>query len=334
MKILHFWLMTMFAIALAQFALAQSIDASKEHLGTIEGTVVDIDNAPLSGATVVLLGPDRGDRRAVLTNDDGFYEFDEVKPGIAYHVVVRAEGFADWTSPVIVLESGQYKILAGSKLQFEEVKTTVNVNYSPTEVATEQAEMELKQRVFGIIPNFYTVYDPNPEPLTAKLKFKIALREITDPVNGAMIGLLSAAQQAADAPNYGQGAKAFGKRFRANPADGFTDIMIGSAVLPSLLHQDPRYFYQGSGTNKSRFLHALSYPFVCKGDDGRWQPNYSNVGGALASSAISNAYYPKSNRGVGLTFENFGIITAGRMASGLLEEFVLRRFTHHADYAK
>ncbi len=107
--------------------------------------------------------------------------------------------------------------------------------------------------------------------------------------------------------------------------------MIGGAILPSLLHQDPRYFYQGTSTNESRTLHALSYPFVCKGDNGRWQPNYSSMGGVLASSAISNAYYPKSNRGVGLVFENFAIGSAARIADAVLKEFVLRKFTHNAN---
>jgi hypothetical protein len=81
--------------------------------------------------------------------------------------------------------------------------------------------------------------------------------------------------------------------------------MIGGAILPSLLHQDPRYFYQGTGTKKSRALHALSNSFVCKGDNGRRQPNYSSIGGDLASAAISNAYYPASNRGVGLHLREF-----------------------------
>lgn len=74
---------------------------------------------------------------------------------------------------------------------------------------------------------------------------------------------------------------------------------------------------------------------MCKRDDGRWQPNYSNMGGAFASSAISNAYYPRSYRGVGLVFENVAITSAGRMASAILKEFVvLRKFTHNVNYPK
>jgi hypothetical protein len=110
--------------------------------------------------------------------------------------------------------------------------------------------------------------------------------------------------------------------------------MIGGAILPSVLHQDPRYFYQGAGTKKSRALHALSSPFVCRGDNGRPQPNYSTVGGDLAAAAISNAYYPASNRGAGLFLGNFLINTGQRAASNLAQEFILRRLTPKAKEPK
>jgi hypothetical protein len=106
--------------------------------------------------------------------------------------------------------------------------------------------------------------------------------------------------------------------------------MVGEAILPSLLHQDPRYFYQGTGTKRSRTFHALSNPFICKADNGKWEPNYSNVGGDLAAGAISNIYYPQSNRGAVIVFENALITAGGRMANGLVQDFILRRFTSGA----
>ena len=94
--------------------------------------------------------------------------------------------------------------------------------------------------------------------------------------------------------------------------------MIGGAILPSLLHQDPRYYYQGTGSNKSRTLHALSSPFV-RGDNGQLQPNYSSLGGDLGSAALSNLYYPASNRGAGLVFSNFVLTTSERMLSSMFQ---------------
>jgi hypothetical protein len=105
--------------------------------------------------------------------------------------------------------------------------------------------------------------------------------------------------------------------------------MIGGALLPSLFHQDPRYYYQGTGSTRSRLVHAVSAPFVAMGDNGHWQPNYSSIGGDLAAGAIANAYEPATNRGAGLVFENALIVTGGRMANAVAQEFVLRRLTPH-----
>jgi hypothetical protein len=153
------------------------------------------------------------------------------------------------------------------------------------------------------------------------------MRVVVDPVTIAGIATLAGMRQAADTPNYAQGAKGYGQRFGADAAGVVSDILIGGAVLPSVLHQDPRYFYQGTGTTTSRIKHALFSPFVCRGDSGKPQINLSSLGGDLASSALSNTYYPNSNRGPGLVFGNFAIGTAERMLSGVIQEFVLRKLT-------
>ena len=141
---------------------------------------------------------------------------------------------------------------------------------------------------------------------------------------------LAGMNQAGDTPNYRQGAIGYGQRFGAVYADGVTDIMFGGAILPSLLHQDPRYFYQGTGTVKSRMLHAMSAPFICRGDNGKSEPNFSSLGGDLISSALSNTYYPDSNRGANLVFGGFLLNTGERTVSALVQEFVLKRFTPSA----
>ena len=190
--------------------------------------------------------------------------------------------------------------------------------------------MEEKQRILGFIPNFYVAYDHNAVPLTAKMKFELALKVSTDPITLAGTSLLAAVNQAAGYPDYVQGAKGYGQRFGAIYTNDFTNILVGGAILPSILHQDPRYFYQGTGTTKSRILHALSYPFICRGDNGRRQLNYSSLGGYLASGALSNAYYPASNRGPGLVINTALTDIGASMANNLLQEFVLRKFTSHA----
>ena len=201
---------------------------------------------------------------------------------------------------------------------------------SREELAVEQVRIAEQQRVLGFIPNFYVTYDKDAAPLSPKLKFELALKVSVDPVTFAGTGFLAAMNQASHYPDYEEGWKGYGQRFGAVYANDLTDIMVGGAILPSILHQDPRYFYQGTGTTKSRLLHALSSPLICKGDNGRWQPNYSSLGGYLASGAIANAYYPETNRGPGLVFNTFAVDFSANIANAVLQEFVLRKLTPSA----
>jgi hypothetical protein len=313
-------------IALAAPLAAQDISTPMPQMGHITGTVSDVNNDVLSGATVVLEGRGLKSPQKVLSDDNGFFEFGQLDPG-TYQVTITAEEFADWSSPDLILSPGQYLILPATKLLIAKAVTAVNVVDSPQEIATEQVKIEETQRVFGIIPNFYVVYEQNPAPLTTKLKFQLALKTSSDAATVLGIGVLAGIKQAGDTPDYVQGAKGYTERYGAAAADGFSDIMIGGAILPSLLHQDPRYYYQGLGSNTSRTFHALSSPFICKGDNGRLEPNYSSIGGDLGSAALSNTYYPASNRGTSLLFQNFLIATGERMLSSVLQEFVLHRLT-------
>lgn len=301
--------------------------ASSASLG---GTATNVHGDIVPGATVVLEGPRPQDRRSALASDSGAFQFDRLKPGTPYRITIAAEGLETWKSESMVLAEGQYLFLPAVSLKIPEVVTSVTVYATPNQIATEQVQVAEKQRVFGIIPNFYVTYDRNPVPLTTGLKFKLALKADTDPVTYIGVAFMAAIYQAGDLPDYGQGMQGYAKRMAAGYADTTSDIFVGGAILPSLLHQDPRYFYQGTGSKKSRAFHAISSPFVCRGDNGRSQPNYSSMGGDLASGAISNLYYPESNRGLGLVFEGFLITTGARTVNALVQEFVLRRFTPSA----
>jgi hypothetical protein len=297
--------------------------------GHIAGTVTDTNGDLIPGATVLVNTPSQNSRSAVA-NDNGFFQIDNLTPGIAYQVTVSAQGFADWSSQQVLLAPGQFELLDGIKLAVLAEATSVTVVASPADLATEQVKVEEQQRVFGFIPNFYVSYDKDAAALSTKLKFELALRVSIDPVTFAGTTFLAAANQAAHYPDYVEGMKGYGQRFGAVYTNDLTDIMIGGAILPSVLHQDPRYFYQGTGTTKSRLLHALSSPLICRGDNGKWEPNYSSLGGYLASGAIANAYYPQANRGPGLVGSTFAIDFSANIANGVLQEFVLRKLTPNA----
>ena len=307
-----------------------AIAAPEPQGASLSGTVTDSNDGIIPGAHVTVAGPAAAEPRTAIANGNGAFAFSDLKPGLPYRVAITADGFEPWTSPAVVLTPGQYFFLTGSKLTVAGAASSVTVFASSQEIAVEQVKLEEQQRVLGFIPNFYVSYDRHAVPLSTKLKYQLALKAGTDPITFVGVAFVAGLDQGGATPNYGMGAEGYGQRMGALYANGFTDIMIGGAVLPSLLHQDPRYFYSGSGTKMARILHAISSPFIARGDNGRLQPNYSSIGGDLASGAISNAYYPESNRGPGLVFVNAAITTGGRMANGLIQEFVLRRFTPSA----
>ncbi|MGB8060666.1 MAG: carboxypeptidase-like regulatory domain-containing protein [Candidatus Sulfotelmatobacter sp.] len=301
--------------------------ATPPKSGTIRGTVVDQDGAVITNSKVVLEEEGSPPIESVSDND-GNFNFAGVPPG-PFKLSFTSPGFATQTTSG-VLQASQDYVTPPVQLV---VATTVEVEVHETqqEVAEEQVHVEEKQRLFGVIPNFYVTYVPNAAPLNPKQKFQLAWKSVIDPVSFGLAAATAGIEQADNAySGYGEGAQGYAKRLGASYADGFSGTFIGGAILPSLLKQDPRYFYKGTGTRKSRFLYAIANAVICKGDNGRWQPNYSNMLGTLAAGGISNLYYPASSRGVGLTFENAAIGIGGSAAVGVFQEFFSRKFTPRA----
>jgi hypothetical protein len=300
--------------------------------GNISGTVLDQSGAVLTGAHVKLTGDGRNRslNQEVPSGNNGQFEFSNVAPG-AFELVITAPGFATKTSAGTV-HSGESVIVPQIALAVASNLTEVEVGLSQTEVAAEQIKVEEKQRVLGMIPNFYVTYDPHAVPLTSKQKFQLASRTVVDPVTFLFVGGAAGVEQAENHfAGYGQGAQGYAKRFAAGYADTVIGTYIGAAILPSILKQDPRYFYKGTGTMRARFFYAIANSLICKGDNGKWQPNYSNVLGSLAAGGISNLYYPEQDRdGAELTIENATIGIGATAISNLFQEFILRKFTPKA----
>lgn len=178
------------------------------------------------------------------------------------------------------------------------------------------------QRILGVMPNFNTSNVQNAEALTAGQKFDLAAKSALDPFTFAVAGLDAALSQAQnDFPQYGQGAVGYGKRFGASYADSFDGTLLGNAVFPVLLKQDPRYFRKGTGSFGSRLWYAIMSTVKCKNDDGKWAPNYSNVLGNIAAGGVANLYYPAAQRGTGLTFERAATVTAEGAIGAVFIEF-------------
>ena len=305
-----------------------------EHLpnpqlpGNIRGTIVDQTGAPVLGARVRLSREDQFPDQEVMSDEDGQFSFANVTPG-SFHLTVASAGFTSHSSSGI-LQPGEIYTVPQIALALAPAVTEVRVVPTRIEVAEDQIKAEEKQRVLGVVPNFYVTYDHNAVPLSSKQKFELAWKTTGDPVSFGVTGAIAGIQQSQNYfSGYGQGAQGYGKRFGASYADFVASTYIGGAILPSLLKQDPRYFYKGSGTKRSRILYAVANSVICKGDNGHWQADYSAILGSLAAGGISNLYYPADSRGAELTFENTLIGIGETAAVNLLQEFVMRKLTRN-----
>jgi hypothetical protein len=262
----------------------------------------------------------------MVSDANGEFSFIQILPG-SYRVIVSAKGFALFTSAEFVVKVKQaYEV---PDISLSVATSNIEVTVRPTDlIAAEQIRAEEKQRLIGVIPNFYTSYVYDAAPLTWKQKFSLATRGTFDPVAILGVGFAAGIEQANNSfAGYGQGAAGYSKRFAAKFANGRSSDFLTHAVFPSLLHQDPRYYYQGSGSVKSRFLHAVGSAFVTRSDSGRTVPNYSYLLGDMCAGALSNLYYPAANRGAHLVFTNAAVGLAGRVGGNLLREFLSRRLT-------
>jgi hypothetical protein len=188
--------------------------------------------------------------------------------------------------------------------------------------AAQQVEQEEHQRILGVVPNFNTSYVQDAAPLSRKQKLTLAFKSATDVGNIFVAAADAAYNEWTDQfPEYGEGMKGYGKYLGASYADAFDGTMLGNAIFPILLKQDPRFFRKGTGSFNSRLFYAIGTTFWCKNDSGSRGPNYSNLLGNLAAGGISNLYYPASDRGVSLTFERGFVVTAEGAIGGVFEEF-------------
>ena len=292
--------------------------------GSISGTVTDETGAVIPGAQVTLTRAGQSTPQQMLSGDYGQFSFANVLPG-AFQIRITASGFAARTFTGI-LRSGEIYTVPGT-LAAGTVHTEVVVTV-PQKVAEEQIKAQEKQRILAVIPNFYVSYVPHAAPLTSKQKFQLAWKTMVDPVTFALTGITAGAQQAQnDFSGYGQGAQGYAKRFAASYADDAIGAFIGGAFLPSLLKQDPRYFYKGTGSTGSRILYAISSSVICRGDNLSRQLNYSAILGSMASGGISYLYYPAKDRGAALVFENVLVGIGETGVVNLFQEFVIRKFT-------
>ncbi len=292
----------------------------------LRGVIRSSGGGPIAGAHITLSAGDRVLREAD-SNPDGSYAWDGIPAG-TYFVNVTMQGFLPARYQAVLPEEGGTAQISIT-LQIQPLNASVTVTASETEMAQAELTLEEKQRLLGIFPNFFASYEWRAAPLSSRQKFGLAWKNARDPGNLLLVGVVAGVQQAANSfPGYGQGAKGYGRRYGADLGNLVSGTFLGGAVLPSLFHQDPRYFYKGTGSTPSRVWYATTRAVVTRGDNGRSQPNWSGMLGDMSAGALSNAYYaPEDRQGASLTIENGLLGIAGDAMNGVFQEFFLKKLT-------
>ena len=309
-------------------ASAGELQHAEHQAGSISGKVVDQSGVSISGAVVKLTLEGQSPGLEVTTDEDGRFAFSNVAPG-PFHLTISSPDLAsqDFSGS---LQSGDAYVTPLIMLAIPTQVTEVHVaGLTQEELADVQIEEQEKQRVLGVVPNFYVSYEPNAAPLTAKHKFGLAWKSASDPITLVGVGFLAGIDQAGDRwSGYGQGAQGYAKRYGATYANVFAATFIGGAVMPSVLKQDPRYFYKGTGSKRSRILYAVTSSVKCKGDNGHWQPNYSNIIGSFAGAGLQALYLPENDRrGSGFVVSSALIRLGETSLAGVLQEFLFSKLT-------
>jgi hypothetical protein len=183
-------------------------------------------------------------------------------------------------------------------------------------------KQEEHQRALGVVPMFGMTSVHNAPPLSTGQKFELMAKTMYDPFTFVAAGLTAGVGQASDSfAEYGQGAEGYGKRYGAALADGADSNLFSNFVYPVIFKQDPRYFRVGEGPIKPRIYSAFKQEFVARKDSGGYTFHFSNVLGAFTAGSISNAYYPPSDRGFGLTVSRASIALGYGCLGDLFLEF-------------
>jgi hypothetical protein len=294
----------------------------------VAGSVKNANGNDVAGATATLENVRTHEKRVVTTSDAGTFRFDGVDPG-KWTLTISATDFLRSVAQTVEVKPAIVLEIPDIVLRLQGLSTTVDVTLSQHDIAEEQLKDEEKQRVLGVIPNFYVSYVPNAAPLSAGQKLKLAARTMYDPAIFLGAGVRAGIQQARNTyPSFGQGAEGYAQRYGVAYGTRASSFFLGNALFPVIFRQDPRYFYQGTGTVKSRTWHAITSPFYCRGDNGRYQTCYSNILGNFAAGGVSNAFIPAADRnGAQTTIVNSSLNTLGGISRALMQEFVLPRFT-------
>lgn len=306
---------------------AQQVAAPQTGKAVIYGLITDVNGGVVPGATISIVDLQGVNGRQATAGAEGEFRLDALPAG-SYKLRIQAQGLQTFETPEIKLEDGQSYKLPATALPIATAGETVNVVMTTEQIAQEEVNEQTRQRVLGILPNFYTSYVWDAAPMNARQKYKLALRTSLDPWVFARTAITAGIQQARGTfPAYGDGGSGYAKRYFAAYGDAVTGRVIGSAVFPAIFHQDPRYFYRGTGGIPRRALHALVSSVAARRDGGRVELNYSHTLGNFTAGYISRTWHPGSGMGISLALEDMLSGIGDTAARNLFQEFLYKKIS-------
>ena len=179
-------------------------------------------------------------------------------------------------------------------------------------------------RMFWLVPNFSAVSAGEQLPrLSTREKFSMAAHDsVIDYTSYTWTAILAGQGLLTNSdPEFGRGGAAYGRYFWHNFVDGVSGTFFTEAIVPTITHEDPRYYTMGSGGFFRRLGYSISRAFVTKTDSGGETFNWSEVGGNALEAGLSNAYYPASDRGARQTAKNWGVQMESAVLNHIVQEF-------------
>ncbi len=180
---------------------------------------------------------------------------------------------------------------------------------APIDPSLPDAPLAHRQEIF-LFSGYGSVMNPHKPvpPLTTRQKYKLAFVETVDLSMLLRAAFVSGFDEPSTSdrimgPAWADSANSTPHNAASIAINNFFD----DAFIPSLVHQDPRFFRKGTGSVKSRIWWGIRSQFVAFSDQGKSMPNYGSIVGLPMATALSNAYLPAKNVSFGQTMEGIAI---------------------------
>jgi hypothetical protein len=322
----------------ASCARAQTVNApslAPRQPVRIKGVISDIQGGLVPGAHIVIACAQPQVTEQTTADAAGFFSIGGLPAG-TYSVTISAPGLKTYAIHNLQLRPGETYSLPEVSLPIARTSADVTVTVTTEQIADAELHDELKQRVFGVLPNFYTSYQWDAAPLKPKQKLRLTVRAAIDPVFLGTTAITAGIQQAQNTyPEFGGGPAGYWSRYGADYGDAVIGRFMGSVVFASVFHQDPRYFVMGNGSWQRRSWHAISSTFMQRSDrTRRFEPAYSQFLGDATTGLLSSTYHPGSGPGK-LVLDDTILDLGNKAVNNLIREFVLRHLAKNVpSYAK